>query len=63
MGNDFHNVFFRIIFAVSCVVCKGLWVAFLQNDIIDKLKYQAKQTPAKIVSVSNLWNKAYINSP
>ena len=24
MGNDFYNIFFRKIFAVSCVVCKGL---------------------------------------
>ena len=24
MNNDFHNLFLRKIFAVSCVVCKGL---------------------------------------
>ena len=29
MGNNFQNNFFRKIFAVSCVVCKGLQVCIL----------------------------------
>ena len=30
-GNDFHNVFFRKIFAILCVICEGLLSNFDMN--------------------------------